>query len=313
MKTADHPVLEYVEDKKLIEMMNFPKEICEKYKINYITIGGVVAQKEGNRTSFLYQGDRYSRVELVAKRYYESLGYLSAWNEGASFTLVNVAVGAEMVKRLAHLIEFNGGTYYSDVHKDTYSLENMSDKGWHLLQKFISSDLSNINHFDKTGIHALYKTRDELINALICVYKVDPHEFLSQAEVVFGEMIKSPLLNLNDYKVHMEAYIAERVRNSRGRPDQNLNEWAINHALKLIEVMGLDEFSPSLLKRCSSYSSIIKFDLSLVDVKNKKLKFAEVKNKDGFTPFQIVSLDEWLRNRNATQAEFEVCFVNPKL
>lgn len=58
-------------------------------------------------------------------------------------------------------------------------------------------------------------------------------------------------------------------------------------------------------------SAIYSFDLTVLDVINKKLKIVEVKNKDSFTKYQVFSLDCYLSDKYADQGiDLELCFIN---
>ena len=314
MKTIDHPVLSYVEDLELIKMMNKPRDICEKYGINFVELDGVLNQSSGRSNSFLYKDKKYSRVELIAKQYYENQGYIASWNEGASFVLIRVAMDSEIIRRTKHLIDLPTTKESKIDNCEISSWEDISKKGWHTLASSARGTMANIKVFEEAKsnpkISSPYLTLENLLANASCVFKTNPQKFLEEAAIALYEMESLNLLE--EYKIHMQKYVADKTKNDKHRQYINYNEWSIEHALKLIEIFGINISGSNLLGHQSLTGSLEQFDLSLIDAVNRKMKFVEVKNNDGFTPFQIVALDDWLKHRNQVTADFEICFVKPK-
>ncbi|MFE1572714.1 hypothetical protein ACFIQG_12935 [Comamonas odontotermitis] len=317
MKDSENPVLQGISNKSLIVSMRNPKLLCKEQKIPTVSIDGVTLGNEGGRKLFSYLGVGYSRVELVAKKYYEEKGYIASWSEGAVFILIRVALGALIINRMRHLIKV------SDIHEHPYF--NATD--WEKLHDQYENDPGHIYSLVRgifLSYSLLYPKRRIINPELQSSNKTSPEEYLKNSGLMFldtpekiAETARSILIELGnnlplqEMRVHMETYAENAKKPVGSRIFSNFNKWNIDFAIKVVECLGIDFLGHELLEGGYIFSGLEDFDITLLDQEKKVLKFVEVKNKDGFTPYQISYIDMWLKRRNNIKWEFEVCFVNP--
>lgn len=318
MKKCENPAFEYISDKSLIELINTPYEICNKYKIPFIVLDDVLVRSEGRKKILSYMGSDYSRVELVAKRFYEEQGFYVSWNEGAVFHMIRAAVNAAIMNRLGSAVTVSRDT------RHPFFTEN----DWIVLENIFEHDKAAAYHSMRgvmLGFKLLYPKVQVNNPDLDAGYPQTPEEVLVKSGLKFSDSLENisglaikALADikenppLEEYAKSMRVLIDERAKSQPKWQSNSYNDWSLDFALKVIETIGIDFMGHELLETGYTFTSLENFDLTLLDVVEKKLKFVEVKNKDGFTAYQLVDLDAWLSKRDEMNFSFEMCFVWPK-
>lgn len=331
MKKIEDPAFDLVTNKELIELGKKPVELCKKYDIPYIFIDGVTSKKEGRTTTFEYKDKNYKIIELVALDYYKNLGYDGLFTDGSSVLMINQSIKAAVINRVKSLFELIPESEWVDINGNLskfFSMLSPEEKaerynklriafekfGVELLgsikyylcsMRAISGSNSSKENYEVDRQSALENFQKQAIKLL-----VKPEELKEEMLKKFEEIANDPPLE------EFEKYMNEVIEEAKARyPDPRMqyrilgmNEWSLNFALKVIKTVGIKYFGNFLREEIPDLTgSLSNFDLILLDEKNKSLKFVEVKNKDDFTPAQILYIDLWLKESPEKRGNFELC------
>lgn len=333
---STHPILKSIKNQDLLDLASKPKLLCEKFNVPMVFVEGVKSKKIGRFTEFEYDGKPYKRVELVAKAFYEKKGLEVSWSEGAALVLVNAAINSAISRRLVDSFKVADSEQYvgvaaktgldersKEVRTQSYEeqlreYEKLSFGTYKLVRhciamerrdrrKLIDALVSDIDQVDQGG------SIDEL-NIAPFLKVVDSIEAISAKASKIQDSLMHSDLN-EELIVHMNEFIEHdkrRMENNRTKVYSNYNEWSMAFALRIIELLGIGHFQNRFEESLTDNSSLMSsFDLTMLDTERKALRFAEVKNTDGLTPFQLLYLEEWINLPSNNRPEFEFCFVQP--
>jgi hypothetical protein len=333
-----HPIHEYIDDPKMIEIAKKPELFCEHYGIPVTRISDVSAEKTGRLTTFTHKGNPYKRVELVAKAHYEAQGLEVSWSEGVSILLIKVGIMGALARRIKDTFSMKSIDEYlpdkptslldqghyevmsSSYEKLKSDFEQASVGCYtlmrnHLLITMTPTSVSPKNELESTTSEPELIESKSIVTQNSLFHKIHDLELVRLRQKMAFDEIKAhpPIVELIE---HMNNYICEQqLRYSA--PNQkyklvNYNDWTIQFARRLIEVLGLEIFSVDNFLTVTDNPTIMSVsDLTILDPVAKVLRFVEVKNDDGFTPLQLFHLQEWLKMANEIRSPFELCLVQP--
>lgn len=333
--TAPHPVLEYVTDQEILKFGNKPLQLCEHFGIPTSRVEGVSEIKVGRSTTFEYQCNSFKRVELVAKRFYENQGYEVSWSEGAALVLLRMAINGAIARRTADLFEVTPFDEHSppesysglaSEHRermlaDHQKRESAFEERSTATYKLIRMHLREVMLGEQSSPKALAENDGSTSQVGLTKFPFwnQPVKMIESPETV-RERVLLAYENINEQPPldelveHMQNFIKQQ-QERYSAPNlkyriANYSEWTVAFARRLIEVLGLRSFNSELIPvQVDPFLCMEGFDLTVLDVKNKSLRFVEVKNTDSFTPFQLVSIQEWIDMAPSIRPPFEVCLV----
>lgn len=296
MNSIENPL--NIKNLNLLELAKKPIELCKEYEIPHRFIDGILEIKEGRKKKFILDGKEYARVEILAKEYYETLGYKASWNEGLSFLIVNKCLFSMIFEELKELFEPN---YKNKIVK----IESI-DEFWREAGSKLRSEL----HSFYVAIN--YPSMMEYLlnnDQIYIIPKISISDLLKKVEEMNNKNYKE--LNIDFLRKTMLEKIEEEKKRCHLNPsamkmvDITHNEYVLDFTHEMVQSVSFEEFNKY------SHSAIYSFDLTVLDVINKKLKIVEVKNKDSFTKYQVFSLDCYLSDKYADQGiDLELCFIN---
>lgn len=338
MSTAKHnPVLNYVRDQDIIKLGGDPVRLCVHFGIPVSRVEGVVYSKTEKVANFNYNGNSFKRVELVAKKFYEDKGLEASWSEGAALVLVRVAINGAIARRISglfklmsldeYLAQFDNEDLIS-VHRERLttehekrerSFEERSTETYKLIRTHLRAIMLGDVSRQKSALDD--DESDSPIGDSKKVFFTKPVQ-INQSPEVIKELVNSAYSSicekppLDELVEHMKNFIKhqqERYSDPKSRYMMtNYSEWTVSFARRLVEVLGLRDFNFELIPgQESPFLCMERFDLNVLDVKNKSLRIVEVKNTDSFTPFQLVGIQGWIDLPPSIRPPFEVCVVQP--
>lgn len=305
--TADIEVLtEMFEDK--YNFSGKPEEVFLRYCLPIKTIKNITQKVNGRSKSFIFQDKEFKRVELVAKAYYENLGYLVSWSEGFAIDLLEAALTAEVVSKVSKYFKISD-TY---LRESSYQYEDLLKT-----QKLLETSDPNSYYTLKSSIRALYNP--SLIDANLIKYP--DSQSSNDKKPAFIELLISEEEIKHKIQEAIDLVIAEknieRIENSmlmhlkymqelysNGILPQNMNIWSLEFTKVIFSRVGFDK---RFININTQRNFICRgFDLTLID-ENNELTFVEVKNKDKFTLHQCISIGEYLENPSD---KIELCLID---
>lgn len=298
-----------------------------------VFVEGVRSKKVGRFTEFEYEGKQYKRVELVAKAFYEKQGLEVSWSEGAAYALASAAINSAITRRISSSFEVSSKTAYigGDAKSgiELLGLDDLAIAYEENLQEFRKLSYGTY----RLACEALHRLNTRsFVPSLSSEYMDEStlHEKLGTAPFIkvlettesivakANEILTSLGENLEPQELleHMNEHIAhQNKRKARVQNTQysNFNEWSAAFGLRLIEILGPQHFHNGFAGLIDGGTvNMANFDLTIVDPQRKVIRFAEVKNSDGLTPFQTVYLEDWIGLPKNNRPEFEFCFVQPE-
>lgn len=333
-----NPIHEYIDDPKMIEIAKKPERFCEHYGIPVTRIVDVSAEKTGRLTTFTYKGNPYKRVELVAKAHYEAQGLEVSWSEGVSILLIKVSIMGALARRikdtfsmksideylpdkpLSFLDQLDHERMSLSYEKFKSEFEQASVGCYSLMKSHFRNSMTPTSESFKNKLESttseseLIESRPIITQQYLFHQIHDPDLVRLRLKIAFDEIKAHP--PIDELIEHMNNYICEeQVKYSAPSQKYQLakyNDWTIQFARRLIEVMGLEIFSVDSFLDVRDDPAIMSVsDLTVLDPVAKVLRFVEVKNEDGFTPLQLFHLQEWLKMSNEIRSPFELCLVQP--
>lgn len=284
-----------------------PEEVFNRYQLPVRKVNNIQQKTTGRTKSFIFKDKEYKRVELVAKAYYESEGYTASWSEGFPIDLLEVAITAEVISKISKYYKISDeymdekSVLYPEWLKSQEILQNSDPKSYYLLSSEIRCVYEPyLRGAGNTDLNTTTTPRKE---------RAPTYQLLISEDELKLEIEKSIELMLveKDYErieksmeMHLE-YVQHKYRN--GILPQNVNTWSLDFAKVLLKRVGFDRRFCSINKKrefaCRG------FDLTLISSSNEII-FAEVKNKDKLTMFQIMSIADYLDNK---KGEIELCLI----
>lgn len=327
-----NPKYEYIQDQEMIALSQNPERFCEKYGIPVSKILNVSIIKNGRSNTFEHKGKPYKRVELIAKAHYEEQGFEVSWSEGISVLLVTVSISAAISRRVKdaftmksideYLIDTPSSIHFKDLLKDKASRYEKYkadfEQGSIACHQLIHSHLLKSRPRKTEGLKTnldISSNDSELDESVANDSRHDLFHTIKDLELIhirmqkaFEEIKANP--PIDELMEHMNNFVnIQRERYSAPHMNfrlVNLNEWSIQFARRLIEIIGLEIFYSDKFSTVMSVS-----DLTLLDPVSKVVRFVEIKNKDGFTPTQLLHLQSWLKLSSEMRCSFELCLVQP--
>lgn len=319
----------YLQDPKMVELAKHPRKFCDHFEIPYVEVKGIAAVGAGRSVSFEYLGKQHKRVELVAKAFYETQGYEVSWSEGVSIILARAAINGAIGRRLADSFELCSFDECHPQLQDEFSAELFGDRAarsyelqkaefekkstetYQMIRGVLYNNAASIRRDEERS--EKQKILDEVNKTSSIIRMVqDPADFDKKINSVWEEIKIAP--PLEEFAEHIDnAIAAHNARYSAANLKYqtiNYNEWVAKYSMRLIEVMGVESIKKQPFETEIDSETMMKsFDLTLLDPLNKTLKFAEVKNNDGFTAMQVAALQRWIKLPEEARPPFELCFV----
>lgn len=310
MKTS---IQECLKNEEVLALSKNPEALSERFGIPIVQIQGVKEVATGRIKSFQYREKSYKRIELIAKAYYEAQGFEASWSEGVALLLAKIALYCALAHRVRDYFIFSDERIRSEYADDSHLLEiHLNGYTNKLEQRQSALKFGGMRAFDELRIPIDYLCsgcfEGEILakNCGDIQFTANPkdiHEqILKHALQMQDSLPKEELLEyMNEYnaKLH-EVYEQTKFKYRLA----NHNEWSAQFALRIIEVLGPE----SLLELAFSRGSFVdtNFDITVLDVQNKSLKFVEVKNTDPFTDLQLLNIEDWIEH---STFPIELCLV----
>lgn len=308
------PSSEFAKDITITELAKKPEIFCQHFNIPITIIKDVRLIEHGKTKSFEYLGKTHKYVESIAREYYESLGLEVSWNEGIAVQFVEHACERALMKRIFRNFKIHS---YESYTKQNSLLTPNSDLESRILKKIEDAKLD----FDRNDQWAHQRIREvvislfsqlEWINSSLVTTREDP-EFTRRLVIDEYEKLIAQPPPIDEIKIYIIEYMeSQKEKYSAPHLKFNLikyNDWTLNFSLRLVEILGIKPFAHD--PRNKNQLPMRVSDLTVLDVKNKELRFVEVKNKDGFTQNQVFSLQQWLSTPASNRESFELCLVQP--
>lgn len=276
---------------------NNPLKLCEKLGIpvTIIEVDDVIGK--GHSKSYIYNNNEFKKPELVAKNYYEKLGYKVTWSEGFVYQIIIEYILSEVASRIKNYFK---AAYYPTpnpiIHTSEISVEyrNVAIEYKNALRKSLFAD-----DLAAGGLRA-YKVLKHVIGILLTndittrenrLKQLNEILIISEPESVRNILIKSihavanekPIDNINKWFP-----LLTDIADDDFHTKKNLTEWTIKFAEEILIESDWTIFSEMIL-RGEGYSNCC-FDLTLFHLPDKKIKFVEVKFEDKFTPSQLTDI-----------------------
>lgn len=306
-------IIEMINDPEMLELSKKPEKFCLHYGVPITYIKDVKIVSDVKRKAFEYRGSKFNYVELLAKSHYESEGLEAAWTEGAAIELVNAAFGGALTRRIINSFRLSSFEEYTSHYGSTsidsrdrllHSFKKIEIefnsggyRAYHLLYPILISLYKDIR---STTVHAVVpsKTNEELKKEIENAKK----------EIINNKPSHEELIGyIDDYieaqKKKYEGNTLPRVKREINR----YNEWLVEFAIRIIDEIGFEnlQYDNGI---CLNYP-MAKSDLTIIDKKNKTLRFAEVKNQDSFTEHQTFYLKIWINTLPEEREPFELCLI----
>ncbi len=283
-----------------------PQEAFAAYGLPVTVVPDVRAEPY---RSFRYGDATFSRVELVAKKYFESQGCIATWSEGAAFQFLRKAVKLYICAGLAGSYRYNRNIEITPRSSQNYT--------WHLRED-LSLDVADVVKFgDFLHGHVYF----DLAGAAL-----PPARATRQAYFV-AIIEPQPLFDLTVSKEELSNRYRALISALKDKAGALLGPF-----LKLAQqdyvATGLDKYGSSLYflefacavldqgGYSAAYNELEVFevpgsnyDLTVFDPATKQLRFVEVKNRDKLTHGQTTSLLNYLKD---PVIPLELCIVRPE-
>lgn len=290
---------------EITKQFKTPKEAFAAYGLPVTVVPGVRAEPP---RSFRYGDATFSRVELVAKKYYEDQGCLATWSEGVVFEFLREAVKLYVCAGLAGSYRYNRNIEIAtrcseftwDLREDLCLEVADAVKFGHFLDGHVYFDLAGV------ALPPARATRQAYFEAII-----EPQ----------------PLFDLIVSKQELSNQYTELISALKDKAGELLRPFAAL-AQKQYVATGSDKYGSSpyfLAFACDvldqggysvAYNELEVFevpgnnyDLTVFDPKTKQLRFVEVKNRDKLTHGQTTSLLQYLKD---PVIPLELCIVRPE-
>lgn len=295
---------------------NNPLKLCENLKIpvTIIEVDDVIGK--GHSKSYLYNSKEFKKPELVAKAYYETLGYKATWSEGFAYQIIIESILSEVASRVKN--NFTAASYPTPIpiiHTGDTSV--VSKNAMHEYKVALrKSELKN--DLAAGGLRAYKALKDAfgilLINDLATrenkLKNLTNIKIISNPESVRDILIETikevarekPVENISRW-FPILTDIADDDFNTK----KNLTEWTLKFAEEILIEFDWAIFSEMILR--SEGDSNCCFDLTLFHLLDKKIKFVEVKFEDKFTQAQLTDIILNMLN----DVDIEVAIIRKRL
>ncbi len=304
---------------KLKKIVGSPENLCRMLGHNIRHI------KEIRRIdgAFVYDKEIFKNIEDASKKYYRNLGYRCYYTEGFDLPLVNDACISVILNKIRGNLKI--GKKFKDQEKYIRSLECESRlEGFQatgeqyrrfldcgsprsalldssFLQCILNKQWDSIslgNYFDiKVPESDLRKIIKKTILEIDNEISKENETFINEIEFCINSQLSEPI----------DEYSSDGQKKSYWKELQE-KESGIS-ALDIIKTIGFKKCAELSIK--NELRRQIYFDLTVIDVKNKKIIKSEIKNSDFFTKHQIFSLSNFSLRRSGI-FEFELCIARPE-
>jgi len=293
--------------KKQIDLMsNDPEKIFNTFNFKVQQIDGVELSGSGYKKIFCWRGKEYKRPELVAKAYYESMGYSVTWSEGVAWGII--------INSLIALLCIKMGKYFRAKDTRSQELEWALSAAKHKQFQFEIHDCFGPPLYIERAYARVEQSYEERIEKLQgkngkyefhlrtlinYIYDLDNTSFDKFLETLKLETdldinaLKARLidavkeLSMEKNLEALEIYYPEvgaQVFNEY-RDKYNLTEWTIKFAKEALARLNWENLYNNFLERNGRYAA--RFDLTVIDFETDAIKFVEVKVDDKLTEFQL--------------------------
>lgn len=290
---------------ELLSRYKTPKDAFDALGLPVTVVAGVTAESS---RSFQFGEDTFSRVELVAKRYYETQGCLASWNEGVAFEFIRQAVNFYVCAGVSQVYRYN-----PNIATDGRSSAHHS---WNL-----PADL-HIEHSDAAK-YAIFLTGHLYFDLAGVALPPAPPTRLAYHETIVAPV---PLFDLAVSKEALAAHYHGLIKALEDQAGELLAPF-VEMAHQAYVATGADkygsspyhkEFAQAVLKQGGYVPAFNElevfevpgsnFDLMVFDPSSRQSRFVEVKNRDKLTHGQAGSL---CKHQIAPGLPLELCLVQP--
>ena len=291
---------------EITKQFKTPQEAFAAYGLPVKVVPGVRAEPP---RSFRYGNATFSRVELVAKKYYEDLGCLATWSEGVAFEFLREAVKFYICAGLSDSYRYNRNIESAPRSSQNYTWDLREDlsldvadagKFGHFLYGHIYFDLAG------TALPPAQATRQAYFEAII---EPQPLFDLTVSKRELSDQYKALISALNDKAgdlLRPFVALAQQHYVATGADKYGSSPYFLEFACAVLDQGGYS----------AAYNEFEVFevpgnnyDLTVFDPATKQLRFVEVKNRDKLTHGQTTSLLKYLKG---PVIPLELCIVRPE-
>jgi hypothetical protein len=288
----------------LAKQYKTPKEAFEANGLPVVEVSGVTVEPP---RAFRYLNTVFSRVELVAKRFYEDQGCVASWNEGTAFNFIRDAVCLYFCSGLSQCYRYNRNIETagrSSKHTwnlaDDLRLERVDVLNF---EPFLSGHL----YFDLAGaaLPPAPPSRQSYFESIIepaplFDLAVSKDDLAEQYRVLCSALTERTGALLAPFIAMTQQHYVARGQDKYGSSpyfaefaNVVLEQGGFTNAFNGLEVFDVP---------CHN------FDLMVFDPKTGQLRLVEVKNRDKLTHGQLTSLFKHLKE---PVLPIELCIVQP--
>jgi hypothetical protein len=279
---------------------NNPEKIYREFGLTVTKITGVEVSGAGYNRSFAFKGGGYKRPELVAKAFYESLGYVVTWSEGFALQVIVESLLSEAAYRIKDRLALH--RFYAEFDDVAIPDENDEDIDWDLPQIMaklareereliskIREDVTPLCSVLYEPLRSLLYEDDELLLSRFAI----PEE--SNGLIFFDEDVKflrnifkqSLICVANDMPVDSLARWFPDVSSMSAdhyQRKRNLNEWTLLFVKETLSKIKWLPIAEAVIQGRGYFSN--SSDLTLFST-DGSVRFVEVKYQDKLTRSQL--------------------------
>lgn len=270
--------------------------------------------------SFEYNRESFKNIEDVSKKYYQNIGYRCYHTEGFDLPLVNDACISVILNKIRG--NFKIGRNFKDREKYIRNLECESK-----LQRFQFTAEHYRKFLDCGSPRAALFDFSFIQGILYNGGRKGDYFDLKVSESELKKIIKKTIMEIDiEISKENENIIDEIELCIKCQLSEPIDEGSLDSpkkiywkemqekesgisALDIIKTLGFKKCAELAIKK--ELQRQIYFDLTVIDVENKKIIKSEVKNSDFFTKSQIFALSSFFW-RKSRAFEFELCIARPE-
>lgn len=292
-----------------------PENLFHSIGLAIDIIEGVSIAGAGRVRKLSYAGKEHWCPEVLARAFYEELGYISSWSEGLALQMVFDAI--EELLKLKLLSHLRTGDIKQELLETAQNREKKSNETWQKLVDLNPERAKNgepsINLVKKLREKASKEQREGIspidLSAIVYLLRENSleraQEYIDSLPTIrsnlnieeLAQSFKSQVSTIsesNDKNI-IKKHINKLTPNDNKSDRTNFfrTDYTYEFALEIVEFC-----TPSILMHeyLASSGLACRFDLTLINKDTRKFRYIEVKLDDGLTKAQLRDMPNYVKN-----------------